>query len=364
MFAAASGFLFAGTHTQARCWTPIGAGIPILTVYFDIIMFKRIARKRKRLEEEEALGIDEEMREALGINAVNTDSDESESDSDQNDPDEDESEVSEQTSADESDILDEEDEEDGEGQSQAEEEVSEVGDMRARQQQIQKLRERTQRWKRKVASTKSEAATISSPTDEHPIVQISAKSHPGISAVSSLRSPASSQSRTSKSSKPNSSSDSSVRNKSIAPRSQSKSRSKLNATSAIFTVPDPLYEDARATDAVKTPKVMKTKKRSIKGDNDGNDGNMDKTKRQSVRKASTDSSGTIESAKITGTTSVSGVLMGGKAMPKPMQLPTKTARGTSKALVTNSVSNSEPLLDSIRPRKKKKKSKEVTQAIG
>ncbi|KAJ3834745.1 hypothetical protein EV361DRAFT_440396 [Lentinula raphanica] len=340
-------------------------------------MFKRIARKRKRLEEEEALGIDEEMREALGINAVNTDSDESESDSDQNDPDEDESEVSEQASADESDILDEEDEEDGEGQSQAEEEVSEVGDMvdadeppaiskralkkQARQQQIQKLRERKQRWKRKVASTKSEAATISSPTDEHPIVQISAKSHPGIAAVSSLRSPASSQSRTSKSSKPNSSSDSSVRNKSIAPRSQSKSRSKLNATSAIFTVPDPLYEDARATDAVKTPKVMKTKKRSIKGDNDGN---MDKTKRQSVRKASTDSGGTIESAKITGTTSVSGVLMGGKAMPKPMQLPTKTARGTSKALVTNSVSNSEPLLDSIRPRKKKKKSKEVTQVTG
>ncbi|KAJ3770607.1 hypothetical protein FB446DRAFT_790361 [Lentinula raphanica] len=92
-------------------------------------MFKRIARKRKRLEEEEALGIDEEMRKALGINAVNTDSDESESDSDQNDPDEDESEVSEQASADESDILDEEDEEDGEGQSQAEEEVSEVGDM-------------------------------------------------------------------------------------------------------------------------------------------------------------------------------------------------------------------------------------------
>ncbi|KAK1231693.1 hypothetical protein PQX77_005179 [Marasmius sp. AFHP31] len=43
-------------------------------------MFKRVERKRKRREEEEALGLDEETREALGINNIDTDSDESASD--------------------------------------------------------------------------------------------------------------------------------------------------------------------------------------------------------------------------------------------------------------------------------------------
>ncbi|KIK42061.1 hypothetical protein CY34DRAFT_12627 [Suillus luteus UH-Slu-Lm8-n1] len=43
-------------------------------------MFKRVEKKRKKLEEEEELGIDEDMKEFMGIN--DTDSDESASDSD------------------------------------------------------------------------------------------------------------------------------------------------------------------------------------------------------------------------------------------------------------------------------------------
>ncbi|KAG2138307.1 hypothetical protein DEU56DRAFT_340082 [Suillus clintonianus] len=43
-------------------------------------MFKRVEKKRKKLEEEEELGIDEDMKEFMGFN--DTDSDESASDSD------------------------------------------------------------------------------------------------------------------------------------------------------------------------------------------------------------------------------------------------------------------------------------------
>jgi hypothetical protein len=42
-------------------------------------MFKRVAKRVKRKEDEEALGLDEDMKEALGMH--DTDSDESESDS-------------------------------------------------------------------------------------------------------------------------------------------------------------------------------------------------------------------------------------------------------------------------------------------
>lgn len=45
-----------------------------------ITMFKRVEKKRKKLEEEEELGIDEDMKEFMGVN--DTDSDESASDSD------------------------------------------------------------------------------------------------------------------------------------------------------------------------------------------------------------------------------------------------------------------------------------------
>ncbi|KAG1872253.1 hypothetical protein F4604DRAFT_1925873 [Suillus subluteus] len=45
-----------------------------------ITMFKRVEKKRKKLEEEEELGIDEDMKELMGFN--DTDSDESASDSD------------------------------------------------------------------------------------------------------------------------------------------------------------------------------------------------------------------------------------------------------------------------------------------
>lgn len=43
-------------------------------------MFKRVEKKRKKREEEEELGLDEDMKEILGINE--TDSEESDSDSD------------------------------------------------------------------------------------------------------------------------------------------------------------------------------------------------------------------------------------------------------------------------------------------
>jgi hypothetical protein len=43
-------------------------------------MFKRVEKRRRKKEEEEELGLDEEMKDVLGIQ--NTDSDESESDSD------------------------------------------------------------------------------------------------------------------------------------------------------------------------------------------------------------------------------------------------------------------------------------------
>jgi hypothetical protein len=46
-------------------------------------MFKRVAKRVKRKEEEEALGLDEDMKEALGMH--DTDSDESESDSSEDD---------------------------------------------------------------------------------------------------------------------------------------------------------------------------------------------------------------------------------------------------------------------------------------
>ncbi|KAJ7593341.1 hypothetical protein C8J56DRAFT_1045802 [Mycena floridula] len=48
-------------------------------------MFKRIEKKRKKREEEEELGLDEDMKEIMGLN--DTDSDESDSDSDEDNSD-------------------------------------------------------------------------------------------------------------------------------------------------------------------------------------------------------------------------------------------------------------------------------------
>lgn len=53
-------------------------------------MFKRVDKRRRRKEEEERLGLDEEVKEILGIH--DTDSEESESDSDDGEEEEDEEE--------------------------------------------------------------------------------------------------------------------------------------------------------------------------------------------------------------------------------------------------------------------------------
>jgi hypothetical protein len=60
-----------------------GFYLPLVYWAFQITlvaMFKRVEKRRRKKEEEEELGLDEEMKDVLGIH--NTDSDESESDTD------------------------------------------------------------------------------------------------------------------------------------------------------------------------------------------------------------------------------------------------------------------------------------------
>ena len=82
-------------------------------------MFKRVEKRRRKKEEEEELGLDEDMKEVLGMQ--DTDSDESNSDSD----DSDESDAEIEGANDGSEIEggeegEEEDESDGDDQSEAE----------------------------------------------------------------------------------------------------------------------------------------------------------------------------------------------------------------------------------------------------
>lgn len=80
------------------------------------LMFKRLARKRKRREEEDALGLTEEMKEALGMGRIESDSDESSSEEDSNSEHEGKEQGGEEGSEDE-----DEDEEESEAESEAEE---------------------------------------------------------------------------------------------------------------------------------------------------------------------------------------------------------------------------------------------------
>jgi len=76
-------------------------------------MFKRVDKRRRKKEEEEKLGLDEEVKEILGIH--DTDSEESDSDSDSDDGEEDEEEEEEESVADDEEMnFGEEDEDDEE----------------------------------------------------------------------------------------------------------------------------------------------------------------------------------------------------------------------------------------------------------
>ncbi|KAJ3801221.1 hypothetical protein GGU11DRAFT_770335 [Lentinula aff. detonsa] len=146
---------------------------------FLALMFKRISRKRIRREEEEALGLDEEVKEALGLTGVDSDSDESEqSDSDSNEDDgvhsgsggespEEDGEEEELLVGVDADIEDTGDED---------EEITPIISKRAlkkqtRQQQIQRLRERKAKWKK----TKSQVALTSTRKHESSIVSVSSE---------------------------------------------------------------------------------------------------------------------------------------------------------------------------------------------
>ncbi|KAJ3732558.1 hypothetical protein DFJ43DRAFT_1039195 [Lentinula guzmanii] len=143
------------------------------------LMFKRISRKRIRREEEEALGLDEEVKEALGLTGVDSDSDESEqSDSDSNEDDgvhsgsggesaEEDGEEEELLVGVDADIEDTGDED---------EEITPIISKRAlkkqtRQQQIQRLRERKAKWKK----TKSQVALTSTQKHESSVVSVSSE---------------------------------------------------------------------------------------------------------------------------------------------------------------------------------------------
>jgi hypothetical protein len=76
-------------------------------------MFKRVDKRRRKKEEEEKLGLDEEVKEILGMQ--DTDSEESVSDSDSDEDEEEEEEV-ESVADNEEMILGEEDEDDEEGE--------------------------------------------------------------------------------------------------------------------------------------------------------------------------------------------------------------------------------------------------------
>ncbi|KAJ3993468.1 hypothetical protein F5050DRAFT_711271 [Lentinula boryana] len=142
-------------------------------------MFKRISRKRIRREEEEALGLDEEVKEALGLTGVDSDSDESEqSDSDSNEDDgvhSGSSGESPEGDGEEEELL-VEDDADIEDTGDKDEEITPIISKRAlkkqtRQQQIQRLRERKVKWKK----TKLEVALTSTRKHEPSIVSVSSE---------------------------------------------------------------------------------------------------------------------------------------------------------------------------------------------
>ncbi|KAJ3807743.1 hypothetical protein F5876DRAFT_67874 [Lentinula aff. lateritia] len=144
-------------------------------------MFKRIARKRKRQEEEEALGLDEEVKEALGLGGVDSDSEESDGEESGSEENRDEDGKEEGESGE-----DEEEEEEEEGDSSdVDEGGTEVVDMeddseseekpptiskralkkQARQQKIHKIRERHAIWRKEklqlqVASDSKVSSTL------------------------------------------------------------------------------------------------------------------------------------------------------------------------------------------------------------
>jgi hypothetical protein len=75
-------------------------------------MFKRVDKRRRKKEEEKNLGLDEEVKEILGIQ--DTDSEESESDSDSDEGEEEDNAVDEEVISGEEDNDDEEDDEEEE----------------------------------------------------------------------------------------------------------------------------------------------------------------------------------------------------------------------------------------------------------
>ncbi|KAJ3917313.1 hypothetical protein F5877DRAFT_68316 [Lentinula edodes] len=160
--------------------TPLPTKGNISKVEHKKLMFKRIERKRKRQEEEEALGLDEEVKEALGMGGVDSDSEESDDEEsgieENGDENEESEEVEEEEEGDSSDV-DEEETEDVDmkikDDSDSEEEKPPTISKRAlkkqaRQQKIQKIRERHAIWKKgklqvasKVSSTlKTTPSTI------------------------------------------------------------------------------------------------------------------------------------------------------------------------------------------------------------
>ncbi|GAW10524.1 hypothetical protein LENED_012803 [Lentinula edodes] len=134
-------------------------------------MFKRIERKRKRQEEEEALGLDEEVKEALGMGGVDSDSEESddeESGSEENgDENEESEEVEEEEEGDSSDVGEEETEDvdmkikdDSESEEEKPPTISKRAlKKQARQQKIQKIRERHAIWKKEKLQVASKVSS-------------------------------------------------------------------------------------------------------------------------------------------------------------------------------------------------------------
>ncbi|KAF8825353.1 hypothetical protein HHX47_DHR7000021 [Lentinula edodes] len=151
--------------------TPLPTKGNISEVEHKKLMFKRIERKRKRQEEEEALGLDEEVKEALGMGGVDSDSEESddeESGSEENGDENEESEEVEEEEEGDSNDVDEEETEDVDmkfkDDSDSEEEKPPTISKRAlkkqaRQQKIQKIRERHAIWKKEKLQVASKVSS-------------------------------------------------------------------------------------------------------------------------------------------------------------------------------------------------------------
>lgn len=83
-------------------------------------MFKRVEKRRRKKEEEEELGLDEDMKEVLGIQ--DTDSDESDSDSDSDSQDSSDQEVSGNLGEDKDEGEHDDDDEEGASEDQSDNE--------------------------------------------------------------------------------------------------------------------------------------------------------------------------------------------------------------------------------------------------